>query len=152
MFDLYADLLISSREWNDKHLIGYTPECWIPLSGVLRNVDLACMAVFVFVMRYLVPGGMHLIRDPLTITSNLARQRQTNPKFAWDVPSFTLQFIKKKLSISFLLEYIFIILSFPKRSKVYDGARSRQLGFFFLSAFVKMDQEESLSLHWLVVR
>lgn len=53
---------------------------------------------------------------------------------------------KKKLSISFLLEYIFIILSFPKRSKVYDGARSRQR-VFFLSAFVKMDQEESLSLH-----
>lgn len=61
------------------------------------------MAVFVFVMRYLVPGGMHLIRDPLSITSNLAIQRQTNPKFARDGPSFTVQFIKKTL-------YIFIRL------------------------------------------
>lgn len=124
MFDLYADLLISSREWNDKHRIGYTPECWIPLSGVLRNVDLAWMAVFVFVMRYLVPGGMHLIRDPLSITSNLAIQRQTNPKFARDGPSFTVQFIKNPLYL-YSVAYTFIIMSFLKRSKVYDCACSR---------------------------
>lgn len=151
MFDLYADLLISSREWNDKHLIGYTPECSIPLSGVLRNVDLACMAVFVFVMRYLVPGGMHLIRDPLTITSNLARQRQTNPKFAWDVPSFTLRFIKKTSVYRICLNTYLSYCLFRKEVK-FMTVHARVNWGFFLSAFVKMDQEESLSLHWLVVR
>lgn len=150
MFDLYADLLISSREWNDKHHIGYTPECWIPLSGVLRNVDLAWMAVFVFVMRYLVPGGMHLIRDPLSITSNLARQRQTNPKFARGGPTFTVQFIKKPLYLIRLHKYLSYCL-FLKEVKCMT-VHARVNWYIFLCAFVKKDQEESLSLHWLVVR
>lgn len=73
MFDLYVDLFISSCEWNDKYCIGYMLECWIFLSGVLCNVDFVWMVVFVFVMRYLVLGGMYFIRDFLSIILNLVR-------------------------------------------------------------------------------